>query len=65
LPGFIAAQEPTVVDLETDEESDNDVKTDASSPESSEDVFGFLPEHQPCFVHTLQLCVNDGMKDAG
>ncbi|KAK2145783.1 hypothetical protein LSH36_658g01037 [Paralvinella palmiformis] len=65
LAWIVAAPEPTVVDLETDYESDNDVETDASSPESSENVFGFLPEHQPCFVHTLQLCVNDGMKDAG
>ena len=30
-----------------------------------EDVFEYFPEHQFCFAHTLQLAVNDGMKDIG
>ena len=65
LPGLVAAPEPTVVDLETDYKCDNDVETNTSSPDPSEDVFNFPPQHQPCFTHTLQLCVNDGTKDAG
>jgi len=62
LPGF---QEPTVADTDTDYDSDSDITSDDAALEPSEDMFDFLPEHQPCFAHTLQLCVKDGMNDAG
>ena len=60
LPGYV--QEP-VEDLVGDDISDNEdseIETDIV-----ENIFAFLPEHDPCFAHTLQLVVKDGLKEAG
>ena len=60
LPGYV---QETVEDLVGDDISDNEdseIETDIV-----ENIFAFLPEHDPCFAHTLQLVVKDGLKEAG
>ena len=60
LPGYV---QETVEDLVGDDLSDNEdseIETDIV-----ENIFAFLPEHDPCFAHTLQLVVKDGLKEAG
>ena len=56
-------------DNDTDNESDDDTTTDGDTTTDSsvidEHVLQYLPEHQSCFAHTLQLVVEDGMKDIG
>ena len=68
LPGFEATVQ--VDDADSDEEADTD-SDDYDSDDSEDsgdgaDLFDLLPEsqHDPCFAHTLQLVVKDGMKEA-
>lgn len=48
-------------DSETDLESDEA----ASDTELEETLLRYLPQHDACFAHTLQLVVKDGMKEIG
>lgn len=48
----------------TESESDDSL-LDGQQSEDNDSLFSFLPEHDPCFSHTLQLVVKDGMKEAG
>ncbi|XP_041371558.1 zinc finger BED domain-containing protein 4-like [Gigantopelta aegis] len=59
LPGFDAGPAP-VNDSDTPHSD-----TITAAAEFGEDVFEFLPQHQPCFAHTLQLVVEDGIKETG
>ena len=54
LPGF-------VVD-ECDPESDSD--DDDSEVDIDNNVFMYLPSHDSCYAHTVQLVVKDGLKEA-
>ena len=45
--------------------SSSDSEDEASCYDSEDGLFNFLPTHQGCFAHTLQLVVKDGMKEAG
>ena len=72
LPGFeeSATSDASMdSDNDMDNESDDDTTTDGDTTTDSsvidEDVLQYLPEHQSCFAHTLQLVVKDEMKDIG
>ena len=52
LPGF-------VVD-ECDQESESD--DDESDVDIDNNVFMYLPSHDSCYAHTMQLVVKDGLK---
>ena len=69
LPGF----QPVLFNDISDEsdadssESEADDHDDSviDSTENDNNPFQFLPEHDPCFTHILQLVDKDGLKEAG
>ena len=48
-----------------DSESDEDEDQDFYIPVDSLEKFYHIPQHISCFIHTLQLVVQDGLKDIG
>ena len=51
---------------DTDSSDDEDGDCDDNSIEDiDKDIHDRLPLHLPCFAHTLQLVVRDGLKEAG
>ena len=71
LPGYEPAHSedtPNNVD-DSDSNDSNDSDSDDDSGDTSDPtdngVYDFLPGHHPCFAHTLQLTVKDGLKGAG
>ena len=71
LPGYEPAHSedtPNNVD-DGDSNDSNDSDSDDDSGDTSDPtdngVYDFLSGHHPCFAHTLQLTVKDGLKGAG
>ena len=69
LPGFT---EPMIKSVTTADpfENDGDDHLEAddlvSTDDLTEELYDVLPtEHSPCFAHSLQLVVKDGLKEAG
>ena len=67
LPGFQSFHQS-----DPESESDSDLETDLENDETAsdselgeEELFIYLPQHDGCFAHTLQLVVKDGMKEIG
>ena len=58
LPGYGAATH------DDDEDDDDDDDLVEAKDSISEDIV-LSTEHDPCFAHTIQLVVKDGLKDAG
>ena len=48
----------------TDSDSDSDSEDTLLDITDIPGALDYLPEHIPCFCHTLQLCVNDGLNKA-
>lgn len=61
LPGFVTTDNPAESDSDNDKESGDE----DNSQQQTMDTISILPSHLPCFIHTLQLCVHDGLKQAG
>lgn len=62
LPGFPMAKTPA----SPDSESEGEEEDLTAEPETDPDMYEVLPaERTPCFAHTLQLVVKDGLKEAG
>ena len=60
LPGY------TKMVRDTDSSDDEDGDCDDNSIEDiDKDIHDCLPLHLPCFAHTLQLVIRDGLKEAG
>ncbi len=55
LPGF-KDQEPPADEVDNNSEEEDDSEDDSDDHESG---------HNPCFAHTLQLVIKDGLKEAG
>lgn len=64
------------LDSDDDDDTDNEIDGDTTTNDDSHDtttdssiidenVFEYIPKHQSCFAHTLQLAGKDGMKDIG
>ena len=66
LPGFEARLFPIDEDVDEDSSEDSDCEVDILQMDDQlseeSDVLQFLPEHDTCFTHTLQLVVRDGLK---
>lgn len=57
-------------DLEAESDSDQEINIDSdgsseSDNELNEELFIYLPQHDGCFAHMLQLVIKDGMKELG
>ena len=60
LPGF----DVLIADELDSEPSDEEDEVDIQSVDVTNSL-SYLPEHDSCFIHTLQLVVKDGFKQAG
>ncbi|KAK3853849.1 hypothetical protein Pcinc_039628 [Petrolisthes cinctipes] len=69
LPGFHRSDLESESDSDQESDFENDEATTsgffALDSEDSEELFTYLPQHDGCFAHTLQLVVKDGMKEIG
>ncbi len=66
LPGFESSTTDVDSNADTDSESDDDNNDhDEMEAVDLQESMTYLPEHDPCFAHTLQLVVKDGFKNAG
>lgn len=67
FPGFQSFHQSDS-ESESDSDSETDLENDdtaSGSEPSEEEPFRHLPPHDSCYAYTLQLIVNDGMKEIG
>ena len=50
---------------ETDDNDDSEEDVAVTEIDADDELFGSLPHHIPCFFHTLQLVLKDGLKEIG
>lgn len=65
IPGFVDTQSTEDLTREDDGDFEDEPVESPDPEEDNSTLLSHLPERFPCFAHTLQLVIHDGLKDAG
>ena len=63
FPGLPGCEHNDINERDSEEEEEEEEEDDGDDLDTA-GLFEYLPQHQSCFTHTLQLVIKDAIKDA-